>query len=49
MNITGNMAAGQVSGDTAKNLSEKIGKIRLFIIFVKTGYSQFYRIGLINN
>jgi len=27
MNITGNMAAGQVSGDTAKSISEKIGKI----------------------
>ncbi len=27
MNITGNMVAGQVSGDTAKNISEKVGKI----------------------
>lgn len=27
MNITGNMAVGQVSGDTAKYVSEKIGRI----------------------
>jgi len=27
MNITGNMVVGQVSGDTAKNVSEKIGRI----------------------
>lgn len=27
MNITGNMAVGQVSGDTAKSVSEKIGRI----------------------
>jgi hypothetical protein len=27
MNITGNMAVGQVSGDTAKGVSEKIGRI----------------------
>lgn len=27
MNIVGNMAVGQVSGDTAKSVSEKIGKI----------------------
>lgn len=27
MNIVGNMAVGQVSGDTAKSVSEKIGRI----------------------
>jgi len=27
MNITGNMAVGQISGDTAKSVSEKIGRI----------------------
>jgi type IV secretory pathway TraG/TraD family ATPase VirD4 len=27
MNIVGNMVVGQVSGDTAKSLSEKIGRI----------------------